>query len=256
MTKSKLKQVLYISNPKTETIYGVIGRMEVMLEFFRKSHKYQGLIPFLETYYLITRAVAERSVQHKNFFKDQKQLECLDVIFASLYFQPLYQFLKTKHCVKPWQTYFRYCQEKNGIPFLQMLLGINTHINADLFSAVVMLDYNNRRDFLKINQVLEEEIPNVMKFLAFEDHDLFGISALIFRKFVTQEFKKIIAKWRLQVSKNADKANRKNLSQYQKFLFRESENVGEQLITIFQNAVHAKQLPIFTSKLHSLKVAL
>ena len=126
------RQVLQIKDLKSETIFDVIGRMEVLLEYFKSKPRHKNLVPFLETYYLITKAVAEKQLKHPKFFRDPKSLGKLDVDFANLYFKPLKIYLETGRTVKPWQKYFEYCEQKNGLPFLQMFLGMNAHINADL----------------------------------------------------------------------------------------------------------------------------
>src|SRR3989344_5488294 len=196
MNQTKVSRLLSIADVEGGDIYDVIGRMKVLLEFFKRNQEYKNLTPFLKTYHLITKSVAERSLEHDDFFKNFDSLNHMDVYFANLYFRPLKYYLVNNRMVRPWQTYFKYCQREDGIPFLQMLLGINAHINSDLLISVLVLRYRNKSDFLKINKILKEEISDVMKFLAFVDHDLYGYGALVFRKFVLHEFKNVIVAWR------------------------------------------------------------
>lgn len=179
---SKLLEALTIRKPRAESIYSIVGRMKVLLEYLERHRSLRNLIPFLETYYVITKTVAERRLEKKDTFKDIQQLEKLDIYFAQLYFEPIKKFLLNSTRLKPWQTYLNYC-EKPGIPFLQMLLGINAHINGDLFTSLVKLKYREKSDYWKINKILEEEIPVIMKFLAYVDHDVYGLGGVIFKNF-------------------------------------------------------------------------
>src|SRR3989338_3885961 len=112
-----------------------IGEVAVRLYHYTQK-QYKNLVPFLETYYLITKSVADKQFSSKSFFAKPGQLSKLDVYFASLYFIPLKSYLESGKKVKPWKIYFDYCERKDGIPFVQMFLGINAHINADLSSSI------------------------------------------------------------------------------------------------------------------------
>ncbi|MDP3741669.1 MAG: DUF5995 family protein, partial [bacterium] len=181
MDKDQLTKILTIKDLQRETIFDIVGRMKVLLEFFKRNPRHKNLVPFLKTYYLITKSVAERRLERKKYFADTTGLDRLDAHFADLYFRPLREYLLRGKMKKPWQTYFKYCERKDGIPFVQMLLGINAHINSDLLTSIVDLKYGNRKDFLTINIILKEEIPDVMKFLVRVDHDLYGLGVLVFR---------------------------------------------------------------------------
>src|SRR5437016_5673531 len=93
LNTSELHRLLSIPNPKDETIFGVIGRMEVLLDLFERNEQYHSLLPFLKTYYYVTKASAEKYVQRRHFFWSLRDYETLDVYFASLYFKPLLAFL-------------------------------------------------------------------------------------------------------------------------------------------------------------------
>ncbi len=235
MNQTKVSRLLSIGNVEGSDMYDVIGRMKVLLEFFKRQKRYKNLTPFLKTYHLITKSVAERSLEDNNFFKNPMALNHLDVHFANLYFRPLKYYLVNNRMVRPWQTYFRYCERADGIPFLQMLLGINAHINSDLLTSVIMLQYQYKSDFLKINKILKDEIPDVMKFLAFVDHDLYGYGALVFRKFVLHEFKNVIVAWRNQVWQNALLSHARSFSDIQKRVHAQTEALADELIGLFHS---------------------
>lgn len=196
-----LRKLLTIENPKTETIYTIIGRMEVLLKHFKDNKDMNSLAPFLETYLLVTLAVAEKYNLKKSFFKDFKSIEKLDVYFASLYFKPVLEYIENNNSIRPWQTYFKYISNSRGIPFLQILLGINAHINADLYTAISRLKYSNEKDYFLVNDILLEVIPDVMKILI-KKHDLLGFGSIIFKDFIVNEFHQVIEKWRSEAWAN------------------------------------------------------
>lgn len=192
----ELKRLLFIPDPSSETIFGVVGRMEVLLGLFEKEEEYHSLMPFLKTYYFVTKAAAEKYFQKKHYFTNLRAYETLDVYFASLYFKPLFIFLTRGEHVTPWKTYFDYCSKLNGVPFLQMILGINAQINADLYKALVYLKYKDEKDFFLVNDILQEVIPDVIKFMVFSEHDIYSIRGLVMKDFFLTEFHTIIERWR------------------------------------------------------------
>lgn len=254
MDKISIKNLLTIKELKGETIFDVVGRMKVLLEFFKRNPKHKNLVPFLNTYYLITKSVAERRLEHQKYFIDPDRLDALDAYFAQLYFTPLKNYLSQKKLQKPWQTYFRYCERKDGIPFVQMLLGINAHINSDLLTSVVNLNYTNRRDFLIINKILKEEIPDVMNFLVKIDHDLYGLGVLIFKDFALQEFKHIIVKWREIVWQNSKKISKKRYAPIKRKVYDQTEVIAEDIVKIFEKLAHFQNISHLVEEMNHLTI--
>ncbi len=255
MNAKILANLLTISNPEKETIFDVIGRMKVLLEFFKRNSKHKNLVPFLKTYYLITKSVAERSVEHSYYFRNLRLMHELDIYFANLYFAPLKNFLIEGRLHKPWQTYFAYCRRQDGIPFVQMLLGINAHINSDLLTTIVNLHYHERADFLTINQILKEEIPDVMRFLAYVDHDVYGFGALIFKRFILREFRNTIVAWRQQVWKNAQIVDKQNYPKIRGRVHSITEEIGRKVVEIFHEQGFRSFAPAI-SRLNNLKLVI
>jgi hypothetical protein len=247
--KKELCNVLSIPHVKQESVLKIMGRMDVLATYFEKHQP--SFVPFLKTYYVVTRAVAEKSI-HKGYFNNPLQLEVLDAYFASLYFKPVSTFVCTGKKDTPWETYFTYCKKKKGIPFVQMLLGINAHINTDLMQCIVDLNYKQREDYLKINTILKEVIPEVMGFLAWKEHDVFGLGGVVFRKFVTEEFKNIIVKWRLQAWDNAQVV--RNHKHFHAQVVEQTEIVGKEIIRIFEDITFLHALPKAMKKLRGLRV--
>jgi len=250
----QLEKLLIIEDYKKETIYGIIGRMEVLLDFLSKHPPLFGLIPFLKTYYYVTRASADKYVLYKHYFSNPGDYQLLDVYFASLYFKPLLNFLRDNQHHSPWQQYFHYCIKKDGIAFLQIMLGINAHINADLYKALIDLDYNHKNDFILVNKILTEVQPEVLKFLAM-DHDLVGLSGIAFKDFISTQFETTILRWRIEAWSNASNLNTDKALDYKKIL-EQTEELALKLINSFTDIYHLKNLPTSIRNVNSLSVKL
>ena len=240
-------------DPAKETIHGVLARMKELLKFFGSNPQYKRLIPFLETYHIVTETVLKKRIESPNFYDNPEDLERLDVVFASLYFKPLKTYLETGKSEPPWAGYFSYC-EKDGIPFLQMLLGINTHINSDLCTSVVSVDYTQKRDFFLMNDILKEVIPKVMHFLAFSSHDIFGLGGMIFRGFMRREFYKTVVQWRQNAWDNAHVISTASRHDYQNRLFECTEETCTRLIKVFHDIRMPMTIPKLNLKLQDALV--
>jgi hypothetical protein len=235
LNATQLSRLLSIPDPRKETIFGVIGRMEVLIDLFTREERLHPFLPFLKTYYFVTKAAAEKYINRKHFFWSLRDYEILDVYFATLYFTPMLRFLLGEKIHTPWETYFHYCQKKSGIPFLQMLLGINAHINGDLYSAIVDLDYRHEKDFFMVNDILQEVIPEVTAYLVFKEHDLLSTPGLVMKDFFLSEFHVVIEKWRSEAWINAQqKGNKKRMDS---LVFGRTESLGKSLQHDFEKGV-------------------
>jgi hypothetical protein len=252
----QLRVLLTISDDKTETIYGVMERMRMLLIIFEKEPKYRGLSPFLQTYYFVTREAAGRYEQKENSFSHTRDHELLDVYFASLYFKPLLAFLEKGECLSPWKSYFAYCQNPRGIPFLQVLLGINAHINTDLYSALVACEYKHKIDYDVMNDVLLEVMPKVMWFLAIKRRDFIGMGGIVMPSFMKYEFCLIIEKWRRDVWHNALATNEKNKKGYYAQISKETEEIGIALTKRFTDLYRLRGMITILSAINNLSVTL
>jgi hypothetical protein len=254
MNKTQVRQLLIIEDPEKETIYGVIGRMEVLIDFFKQDSQYHGLLPFLMTYYLVTKLVADKYIHTRHYFSNMKAHEMLEVHFASLYFKPLLVFLETGEGVAPWKTYFEYSQNPKGLPFAKMLLGINAHINTDLYLSLIHLDYHYEKDYFLINRILQELIPDVMQYLVVTERDLLGVSGLVLKDFITAEFHNVIERWRLEAWVNAQLTTARNSQRMRRKMIRNTEELGKRLITDFTNISHFHNPYIALKDVNSLSV--
>jgi len=244
-----MKQNLKGIFSKSENIFEVIGKMQTLIEYFKDTKKYNSLLPFLETYYLVTKKVAEKNIQNENYYQNPKALETLDIEFAWQYFISLEKYLKSKTKKMPWKNYFTYC-EKNKLAFLEMFIGINVHINADLCVTLAKINYKEKKDFKKINKILEELIPKVMRNLAINYKDIFGFGGVVLEDFAKNEFKKIVVKWRNQAWKNSKKLRKDSTKK--KEIYQMTEDVSKELIRIFSEDLFNPKL--FLRDLEKIKV--
>jgi len=250
---NRILEIITIEDLKEENIFGIIGRMEMLLEFFKENKEFNSHIPFLKTYSLVTKNVSEKNLKKKEYYKDHEKMGHLDVYFAHLYFKALIPYLKSKKRVKPWQTYYKYCEHESVFSLLNILIGINAHINTDLCTTLVHENYTIKQDFLAINKILEEVIPSLMKYLFVEEKDIFGFGGIVFKEFTKKEFSRIIVKWRLNTWSNAMKL-RKNPKLKKELEFK-TEALSKELIKIFQETIPLKPME-FLNRINCLEVNL
>lgn len=213
------------------------------MEMFKSSHELKNLIPFLEVYYLVTKLVAQKAVQNREFFEDFEKVNQLDVFFAARYFKPIENFILNEEKVSPWENYLKYSENSSSFAFVQMLLGINAHINGDLPIVLYNLSYNNRQDFLRINTILLEVLPDIVNYLVIHNRDIFAVGGLFMRNFFLEEFKKTIVKWRndawvvFETMKNSQ-----NPDAIEKAVLEQTEEIAQEIIRIFHELVHFVQI--------------
>lgn len=152
-----------------------VEKLESLKEFLEQDGR-TSLLPFLEAYLRITEDV--RDMAEKGDFDDPKSLEELDLEFGRLYLEPMRRYLETGEKQEPWKTYFDYIEREDSIPLLELALGINSHINADLATAVRKTGYRNEEDFEKINSILRKNLGPVLRHLALRHRDLASIGVL------------------------------------------------------------------------------
>jgi hypothetical protein len=242
---------IFLNDLKVKNIDSVIEEMKNHLEFYKKNPKYRNLAPFMFVYLKVTEKVKEKSC-HKNF-TDPAALEKLDIHFANLYFSPMSKFIKKDELTEPW-NFYQYESQKNHHAFLMLLLGINTHINSDLLRCLYELNYDNEYDFLKINDLLMELIPEVLRYLFVEHFDLIGFAGIVFDEIALFEFREIIVGWRVNVWKTY-KSMPKNLSKSEFEIFMNNVNkqielLGESIKCMLTNPIKYSDL---LKNLYSMK---
>lgn len=231
MSSESLKTLLLL-DPSVETMDGIVRRMEALRGFFYTNAHYKPLMPFLEVYYRVTKAVLVEQAAGSGLFRNSPALERLDVYFASLYFNALYSFLSSGECVAPWRTYFEYCVCPHGNAFLQMLLGISAHINGDLSGALIRCSYAEREDFLLINSILERQIRSMLVYLAYTHADVVSFGAWLFPRATASLFKTTIVSWRDRAWRHAEQKADNAIVHIR------AEELATQLIGIFAKRRH------------------
>lgn len=211
----------------SDSIYSVVGKMQTYSNYFRVNKKYDHLLPFLTTYKLVTEQVVLKNQVESEYFADFGKMSELDCHFADLYFGPLAEYLAKEETVTPWLNYYDYCENGHDSPFLQILMGINVHINADLPHALVLSGFELEEDYEKINQILLEVMPQLMRYLLIQEYEVLGLAGMILRKFFVDEFVHIIVRWRKQAWQHALQMKSGKLQQVQ--LNSATENLSQQL---------------------------
>jgi hypothetical protein len=252
LNKSQLERLLNVSDPTAESMYGVIGRMKILLDYFQSEPIYHNFVPFLKTYYYVTKASAEKYISSKHYFWSLKDYETLDVYFASLYFKPLLAFLTHTEFHSPWRHYFHYCNAPNNRAFLKIVLGINAHINTDLYAALVHIKYKHENDFLLVNKILREVTPDVTRFLVFSEHDILGMTGMLFKHFFADDFNLVLDRWRKDAWDNAAATTPKNEKEYFQLICKKTEDNAKIFIYHMEEAYHLHHPTQILSDLHTL----
>jgi hypothetical protein len=241
------------------SIAAVIQRMEESIELYKKEPQQASLVVFLYTYYLVTRNVARAYTEDPQTFQHFSKVEQLDIHFAQLYFSPAEAYIQNGQLLTPWRTYFEYCSQKYTIPFVRLLLGINAHINADLAMSVAACGYTERNDYLTVNSILHSTIPDVMTFLVHEERDIVGAYGLFFRRFIQNGFERVIVQWREDAWKNGHlyrEATPDKQPLLQKELYRQTEQVAQEIIRTFYSPKHLSLPWKMRKRLELLRVSL
>lgn len=194
----ELSEILEIEVQSIESVASTMRDLRNYLENQRRT----SMLPFLDAYLKITEEVIEE--KNKGHFEKPEQLVELDIRFAELYFEAVEAYLEKGEKKQPWKTYFEYIEREDSKPVLELLLGINAHINADLTQVLEEQEYDNLKDFKRVDNILRKSLYPVMAKIGVErrDIELFGIIGL---PLVTWTGLKRIQSWRSLSFKNSNK---------------------------------------------------
>ena len=182
-----------------DSVEEVASTMRELRNHLSKEGK-DSMIPFLDAYLRITEEVIIE--KEKDGFTEPEKLEQLDIRFAKLYFDAVKNYLENGEKKKPWETYFTYIERDDSKPMLELALGINAHINSDLAQTLHEQKYNNRKDFRKINQVLQRSLYPVLKDTAVKRRDIETLGFLGFPPAVFAGLNRVKT-WRSHAMKNS-----------------------------------------------------
>lgn len=150
-----------------ENISGLLDKMEAFEDFLIENNRH-SFLPFLRAY----RKITEKVQNSKDIFEDPEELEALDLKFGELYFDAMEAYFLNGEKRKPWNTYLNYVERDDSRPLIELLLGINSHINADLAILIDEMNYNQENDFQRVNKMLLEALYPVILDTALTRHDL------------------------------------------------------------------------------------
>jgi len=228
---SEEKVLRLASLEENPSVHQIRGRMATLLDYYEDSNDFQSLASFMYVYHSVTSSVADHMIERDGFFDHPDELESLDAEFAELYFSPLRDFIREDKTPEPWETYFKYCSRDDSRPAVEMLLGINAHINADLLHALHIQDYRDREDYQRINEILEEQLQRAMIYLA-RKHDIAGVFGMVDRKMAYREFRNLVVRWREDTWKNYQKICEDEWEEHQEEIFKETESVGRKIVQL------------------------
>ncbi len=126
------------------------------------KNKQPNLIPFHDTYFLITTSVFSKL--GTGFFENDDNMTSFVLSFSKFYFDALDQYFKGESVPSAWQFMFNQC-ERNHLPrFVYLLLGVHAHINQDLSLCVRTLDFGVafKNDYLAINHIIKGKLAEAI----------------------------------------------------------------------------------------------
>ena len=126
------------------------------------KNKQPNLIPFHDTYFLITTSVFSKL--GTGFFENDENMSCFVLSFAKFYFDALDQYFKGESVSSAWQFMFNQCERNNLPRFVYLLLGVHAHINQDLSLCVSALDFGVafKSDYLAINHIIKGKLAEAI----------------------------------------------------------------------------------------------
>ena len=149
------------SSEKLRDIQSLIVHFDgVMVQLLK--NKQPNLIPFHDTYFLITTSVFSKL--GTGFFENDDNMTSFVLSFAKFYFDALDQYFKGESVSSAWQFMFNQC-ERNHLPrFVYLLLGVHAHINQDLSLCVRTLDFGVafKNDYLAINHIIKGKLAEAI----------------------------------------------------------------------------------------------
>ena len=150
-----------------KTIDEVISQLDDIIQASKNDESTLGY--FAALYQKVTKTVRDKIGTH--YFKDDKRMEKLDVIFANRYLDAYYKYKNGQPITDSWKVAFDASTNQNLIVLQHLLVGMNAHINLDLgIAAAEISNASNiedlKSDFNKINELLSNLVQGVEDDLA------------------------------------------------------------------------------------------
>ncbi len=149
---------------RTRRIADVIAQLDDIIAWSMAERSRLGF--FATLYRNVTIKVGEGIAQGR--FDDGPRMERLDVIFADRYVEAFDRYHRHETTSRCWEVAFAAAAQRRPVIVQHLLLGMNAHINFDLGIAVAEASRGQplsalRRDFDRINDILMEAVPNVIR---------------------------------------------------------------------------------------------
>ncbi len=149
--------------PKAKSIDQVLIHLDEIIDQSIQQGNYLCLFGYV---YRETTAEIKKAILNGRF-EDAARMEKMDVIFANLYIESYYRYLKDEKILSCWKFAFD-SSTKNIAAIQHILLGMNAHINVDLAIAASRVAGANKiielkNDFLMVNQILAELTNSMQK---------------------------------------------------------------------------------------------
>ncbi len=172
----------------------VIQHME-QLQIELKNTDLEHVRAFNKTYLIITKNVYKKI--GTGYFQFDDVMTAVDINFASYYFRALKSYVEKKRTPPAWEISFDASKRNNYYQFIYMALGVNAHVNNDLAQSLhdVVKDETYKGDFNKVNAIIHESIPEVIKGLQ-ESSSSLALLEKIFLPVYTFFLDALIQNWR------------------------------------------------------------
>jgi hypothetical protein len=162
------------------------------------------LIPFNETYRIITSAVCNKLGTH--YFDNDLLMQQFDIAFSHYYFNALHGYVNQTNIAPSWKILFEACRYNRYPQFIYLALGVNAHVNNDLPQTLYDVVKSNTyaHDYSLINRVISNELSTVIHSFH-EESQYLNILKILLQPLYSFKLNKIIVAWRKNGWKNYQK---------------------------------------------------
>ncbi|MEI7603506.1 MAG: DUF5995 family protein [bacterium] len=238
------------------TIDGIIEASESLNQEIENTDL-SGLSSFNKTFIIILKNIKKKALS--GAFIEFSQIEYFFVRSADYYFYSLKNYVTGLKCSRPWKIFFDKCKKSTSPSFINLILGMNAHINSDYIYTLndVHKDGSFLTDYEKVNDIISESINEIVLQTADKDiieNDYSKKTNISYSLF----FNIIVKRWRAEAWKNYLNYKKKLIGE--KDIESSAENTAMNIchITHFSNLWEVLKLPkikIFNNSIRSSQVS-